>query len=283
MIHRTADDYGMHPDINRGIAYCVEQRLIDGIAVSPCGPYLEDLPPLAAAYPHLRVGVHLMLVGGRPLTDGKWMLVKNGAFTADVFSLARGLARGAIRPSDVEREWDAQIRTLLDAGLRLTHLNSHQHVHLLPSLWPVATRLAQRYGIESIRTSYESLWGAAAKGSPALLVHQAIAAVRYRSLPPPKRERTLGMLCSTAFSARAVVDRLVREILAGRPVEVMTHPGFATPAAAEAFPSWHPHWEAEIVELKKLKHVIAALDQHSPGRRSANELSAECRRIAAGS
>jgi len=281
MIHLTADDYGMHPDINRGIAYCAEQGLIDGLSAAASGACLDDLPRLVAAHPHLRVGAHLMLVGGRPLTDGKRMLVKNGGFAPDVFTLARAVGRGAGGSADVEREWDAQIQRLVGLGIRLTHVNSHQHAHLLPGLWPAMFRLAQRHQIEWIRSSYESVWGAAVKGSPWLLGHQVLAKVRYGSLPALKRAKTLGMLCSTAFTASAVVDRLVTETLAGRTVEVMVHPGFATVEAKKAFPSWRPHWEEEIQELKTLQPVIALLQAHKPGKGDGGWLAAECRRLCA--
>ncbi len=279
MIHPTADDFGLHPDINRGIAYCVEQGLIDGLSAAACGGYLEELPRLAAAYPHLRVGAHLMLVEGRPLTDGKRMLVRNGAFTKDVFTLTRAMARGAVRSADVEQEWDAQIRKLLDLGVRLTHLNSHEHAHLLPGLWPAALRLAQRYEIEWIRTSYESVLGAAAKRSAWLFGHQVLARLRYRSLPQPRRTKTLGMLCSTAFTAGAVVDRLVTETVAGRTVEVMAHPGFATVEAVRAFPSRRFHREEEIRELKILKPIIAFLREHITDNGDAGRVAEECRRM----
>ncbi len=268
MIHPTADDFGLHPDINRGIISCIEHGLIDGISAAACGAWLEELPHLAAARPHLRIGAHLMLVDGRPLTGGRRMLVKDGAFAKDVFTLALAVARGAVSPADVEQEWGAQIQQLLDLGIRLSHLNSHQHAHLLPGLWPAAARLARRYGIQRIRTSYESVWGAAARRSPWLFGHQVLSSVRYGSLSKDRRYKTLGMLCSMSFSATAVVDRLVKEVAAGREVEIMVHPGLGTFEAAK-----------EIEELKLLKPVIALLNEPAPGRGDARLLAAECRRM----
>ena len=40
----------------------------------------------------------------------------------------------------MSREWRAQIERCLDSGLRVSFLNSHEHLHMLPALFPVARR-----------------------------------------------------------------------------------------------------------------------------------------------
>src|ERR1041384_950574 len=67
------------------------------------------------------------------------------------FSLAFALLSGLLRPDHVRAEWRAQIERCLDIGLRVRFLNSHEHVHMLPSLSGVVAELAAQYGIEHVR------------------------------------------------------------------------------------------------------------------------------------
>jgi predicted glycoside hydrolase/deacetylase ChbG (UPF0249 family) len=57
--------------------------------------------------------------------------------------------------SAVEREWRAQIERLLNAGLQLTHADSHQHLHAFPPAFRIAVKLCREYGIPALRLPRE--------------------------------------------------------------------------------------------------------------------------------
>src|SRR6185503_9539368 len=59
--------------------------------------------------------------------------------------------RGAQR-APVEAELRAQIEKVLATGLRVTHVNGHQHLHMLPRIFAIVERLAVEYHIPYIRT-----------------------------------------------------------------------------------------------------------------------------------
>ena len=67
------------------------------------------------------------------------------------FAVIRGLLTGLIRSEDVKHEWRAQIECLLEKGLSLRFVNSHEHVHMLPSLFGPLQDLALEYEIPYIR------------------------------------------------------------------------------------------------------------------------------------
>jgi predicted glycoside hydrolase/deacetylase ChbG (UPF0249 family) len=52
---------------------------------------------------------------------------------------------------EVERELRAQIRRAREAGLRPSHLDSHQHVHMLPRVALLVARLASENGVRAVR------------------------------------------------------------------------------------------------------------------------------------
>src|SRR5262249_7104819 len=63
--------------------------------------------------------------------------------------------RGRVSFTEVERELTAQIESLLQEGVRLTHLDTHKHVHMYPPLFAVVARLAVRYAVGVVRVPYE--------------------------------------------------------------------------------------------------------------------------------
>lgn len=60
----------------------------------------------------------------------------------------------------VEREWRAQIRVVIDmvAPRPVTGVDGHVHLHMLPFLFPVAARLAREFGMPEIRVSCEPFY-----------------------------------------------------------------------------------------------------------------------------
>ncbi|NWF91111.1 MAG: ChbG/HpnK family deacetylase [Ignavibacteriaceae bacterium] len=62
---------------------------------------------------------------------------------------------GQISISEVKVELKNQIEKVLDNGIRISHIDSHQHVHILPRIFQVVTELAEQYKIKYIRIPNE--------------------------------------------------------------------------------------------------------------------------------
>src|ERR1051325_10167671 len=103
----------------------------NGVAFDDAVARLRDVPSLEA-------GVHLALVEERALTTGLPM-PKN--YIRYILS----------RKRDPEPELRAQIEKVLATGLRVTHLNGHQHLHMLPRVFAIVVRLAEEYRIGYVR------------------------------------------------------------------------------------------------------------------------------------
>jgi hypothetical protein len=93
-----------------------------------------------------RIGAHLQLTDGRPCSDAsqiRSLVDKKGAFPG------RRSLPWPFNPQEVAMEWRAQIQALRDAGLEITHLDSHHHVHRQPELFLVYRELAREYGLSA--------------------------------------------------------------------------------------------------------------------------------------
>src|SRR5262249_47219880 len=66
---------------------------------------------------------------------------------------------GQVRDEYVEQEIRSQIEKAMGAGLRITHIDGHKHVHVMPQVMRVICRVAPAYGIKAVRSVSERAWG----------------------------------------------------------------------------------------------------------------------------
>ncbi len=116
-------------------------------------PAFEHAVALARDNPGLAIGVHLNLLKEKallPAAKVHSLVNGNGIF----YTLPRFVPRllsGRIDLREVEAELRIQIEKIVDAGLKVTHLDSHRHFHIYPSILNVVVRLAREYRIDKIR------------------------------------------------------------------------------------------------------------------------------------
>jgi predicted glycoside hydrolase/deacetylase ChbG (UPF0249 family) len=152
----NADDFGL----TKGVCHAILRAGRDGIVTSTS--VLATGPALAGALPALRdsglgIGAHLSAVGHHPpLLSSREIpsLVDRDGRLADSWRpfLIR-LARGRIDLEDLEREFDAQLAALRGAGVEISHLDTHQNLHLWPPVARVLVELAGRWNVRALRVT----------------------------------------------------------------------------------------------------------------------------------
>jgi predicted glycoside hydrolase/deacetylase ChbG (UPF0249 family) len=245
----NGDDFGLTPGINAGVLHAHTRGILTSASLFANAPATDAAIEIARGTSTLSVGCHLTLVDGLPLTAASELptLAPGGRFRRTWSSFIRDAVLGRIRLREVECELTAQVQRLSEAGVRLTHLDSHQHVHAYPPVFALVVRVARRFGIRTVRVPYET---------PALAVlrryarnpvacKQAVAnlalgpwAVRDRELlesyglPPPPL--FIGRALTGAFTRYAL--RALLESVSKGTSELMTHPGYQD-AALEGVPT----------------------------------------------
>jgi predicted glycoside hydrolase/deacetylase ChbG (UPF0249 family) len=252
----NADDFGLCARVDAGIVQAHRAGIVTAASLSPVGRAFGSAAAHCRALPALDVGVHLTLVAERPLRAGGSTLTgDDGRFPAGAGAFLRRWLAGGIRREDLRAEMAAQIERVLSHGVRVTHLDSHQHVHALPGIYDLTHELADRYRIPFVRAPFEELRGnlaCAGRGLPRFLGAAALracwAAARLarpvrQALRPPL---FLGFLDGGRLDSRRLM-RLVAALRPGRVYELMCHPGFAP--QAEEIRGWNYRHEAELAAL----------------------------------
>ena len=249
----NADDFGLHAAVNRGILAAHTEGIVSSTSLMAGGAALDDAVRIAKQCPQLGVGVHLTLVGASPLlpvAEVSSLLDEAGDFYGSYPLFIKRFLRGKIRLAEVERELAAQIDRVRMAGIQPSHLDSHQHLHVLPGIGGLVLDLARRFSIRAIRIPAEPVAFIGAtpatvgrlvgRGGLTMLAnlfrqHAAAAGIRTSG-------HFYGMLAGGQLTEPAILAILRR--LPPGDSELMTHPGFADESLADAF-RWDYQWDAE--------------------------------------
>ena len=79
----------------------------------------------------------------------------DGRLPSSYADFARAYLLRKFTPREVHREMEAQIARVLHAGVRPTHLDGHQHVHLMPGVFDIALDLVKL--IKSVLCAFHTI------------------------------------------------------------------------------------------------------------------------------
>ena len=260
-----ADDFGIAEAVNRGIIEAHDRGIVTSTSIMATGAAFVHAVALAKSRPELDLGVHLTLTEERPLVGGgaaATLVGPDGRFSRDVARFASWQLRGKISLAAVRAELDAQIRKVLDTGLVVSHLDGHQHVHVLPGVAGVVAELAARYGIAAVRYPAERVRGYMLRRPRGVRrLAEQIALGGVAALSPLRALRRSDEFVGFYFGGRLDETNLAT-VLAGLPergtVELMCHPGADDMRSANG--EWQYAWAAERAALvsPRIRELVAA-------------------------
>ena len=239
----NADDFGLSPGINAGIVEGYEKGILTSASIMVNAPAFGEAVNLAHAHEGLGIGVHLNILRGKsvlPPAEIPSLVDSAGRFLRSPISLCCDILRKEVDLEQLSNEFSAQIERGLEAGLRLTHLNSEKHVHMYPPIFARVVHLADQYGIRAVRwtgqyPSARDLIQLSRRSYKDLLVSLCARLCR-------KPLDGSAVICNDHFYGLLETGSLTAEGFRGilpqledGVTEVMCHPGYVGPDLEEAF------------------------------------------------
>ena len=223
-----ADDYGLAPGVNRAIEEGLASGALNSASILLGGEHAGAALAWAAAHSQFDFGVHLNVTQGRPVLRASQVpsLVGADGRFRPLTSFVLRLAGGRVALDELAAEWRAQIAAVRGAGVRISHLDSHQHVHLIPTVFrSVAARLATEE-----RVSLRAMDGPIAGGATHPNVKGVVLSIATR-LSVGRRFRHLVAAHGAGIPLRdhATLDALRASLQPASPgdtIELVVHPGF---------------------------------------------------------
>jgi predicted glycoside hydrolase/deacetylase ChbG (UPF0249 family) len=216
----TADDVGLDRGMTAGAIEAHRNGIVTACSIVANGREFDDAVARLRDGPSLEVGVHLTLVEERALTTGEPM--------------PRNWMRFLLSPKrGVESELRAQIERVLETGLRVTHLNGHQHLHQWPRINGIVRRLAKEYGIHYVRVVNDR--GGIKRRVPIIMLNRLAGG-------GARRQTTIGVAEAGHLTAERIVALLD---FVNETTELVSHPG----VNVSAYTHWNYDWSGETRAL----------------------------------
>jgi hopanoid biosynthesis associated protein HpnK len=251
----NADDFGAAPEVNEAVERGHRDGVLRSASLMVGAAAAEDAIERARRMPELAVGLHVVLVHGRPVLPPERvpdLVDASGAFLTD---LVRAGFRFFFRPGVREQlaaEIRAQFERFAATGFRLDHADAQSHMHVHPTVFRLLLQIGREFGLRAVRIPREPRGGT--RG-----IELWLSLMRIRA-------RRAGVVCNDyAFGvneAGALTEERVLQILDDLPdgvTEIFFHP------ATEAFDgadrgTEHFAWTGELAALTSTR-VREAMDR----------------------
>lgn len=248
----NADDFGRHALINQAVERSVTAGCLRSATLMPGGLAFASAVAVAKRQKELGVGIHFTLVNGYPILPPQEipsLVTADGVFWEDHTVFIKKFLTGHIRLDEVRAELAAQLRKVEQAGILLSHADSHQHIHTLPGIIDIVLDLVQDAGIRAVRAPRTPLFCGEFGGIGQLigrlglgtLARMAASKAKRRGLAVP--DHFAGIVAGEAVSELYLTD-IIRQLKPGV-TEVMMHPGMDNGVLIPDC-GWNHDFEAEL-------------------------------------
>lgn len=154
----NADDYGLCDSVNRGIIECLEAGAVSDLSFIVNTSEFNGSDELLKTIDKTDIGFHLNLTAGKSVLGSRSGLVDHNGNYHDLKTLMLKFWRNEIALKDVYHETRSQIEFLTYHQYRITHIDSHRNIHLIPSIMRVLLQIRRDLKMTvPIRMPYEGI------------------------------------------------------------------------------------------------------------------------------
>ncbi|KQS95233.1 ChbG/HpnK family deacetylase [Chryseobacterium sp. Leaf394] len=152
----NADDLGLSKGINLAILRAGNEGFLSHASLMANTDFfihaIQDVIPHA---PKLKIGLHINLTCCKAIS-GKSSITDAEGFLSNNFVKLLFMRKSDNVLNDLEKEIELQLQKLLKNNIEITHIDGHEHVHVIPSINRIVRKLAKKYNIDRIREINEN-------------------------------------------------------------------------------------------------------------------------------
>lgn len=146
----NADDFGISKELNKAVLKGHLNGFLSSTSICANGKDFDSaVYEIIPECPNLGIGVHLNIIEGNSLLDGEPFKKGYGALML--------LSENKKFLQKVEEEFRLQIEKVMKYT-KVSHIDSHVHVHAIPNYFEITCKLAKEYGINQVRTQFEHFY-----------------------------------------------------------------------------------------------------------------------------
>ena len=148
----NADDFGLTESCSKAIARAFSENLISSTTAMANGEFIEQAYRLACDNGFMdKIGIHINLTEGVPLTESiksDAFFCENGEFHGHINRLKKPTKK---QLEELKEEVIAQVERLKGMGFKISHADSHHHIHTDVFFEKTIKEVLFAYGINKIR------------------------------------------------------------------------------------------------------------------------------------
>jgi len=238
MVIINADDLGTNEATNQAIFDLMDQGLVTSATLIANAPAFHQAVERLSGYPQCSFGIHLNATVFKPLNptpDLAPLLDAQGDLSQQFWNIR--LSPRLVRA--IHTELRAQVQRILDAGVRVSHFDSHQHIHISPPLFSVIKSLQREFGVRRVRNTINLI----AFGQSMRLGRRSRKALFSLALRRWFATRTSYAFCAFSdFYSWIEAGRLPE----CQSLEAMVHPGASSPLYVEEINQLRSGWREKM-------------------------------------
>lgn len=237
----NADDFGLCEEISTGIIKAYREGIVTSTSVVVNGSYFKQGIALLKDS-GIDAGIHFTFIGREKPVSGAvdGLVDEQGLFLKGYNEAISKIIAGRFDKDALRRELFEQISILREAGVAISHIDSHQHLHLLPNVSNMIIDLANQFKIKWIRVPRSSIFGIKGIGMNSLSELLKLKMRRYNLC---YTDRFIGFEKRGHINEHSLLT-LLPDLKYGT-TELMVHPGYN---ASKRY-DWEYDWEDELKAL----------------------------------
>jgi len=139
----NADDFGLAESVNQAIINTFKVNNLNSTTMMVNMMGTQHAVGLAKENPALKVGLHFCITEGAALSGESTLTDKSGNFMSRSDLIIR-ILQCRVNSDDIKKEFLAQLKKFESFEIPISHIDSHQHIHMMPQVFNAIVPLVEK-------------------------------------------------------------------------------------------------------------------------------------------